>query len=161
MTKPVNTNALIDKAKYEKWYKESVENPDKFWGKHGKRIDRFKPYTKVKNTFFTGKVSTKWYEDCLTNVSYMATTSASSRPTSRPTRANISPATLPPRRGWLLLDHRPPFRHGRSGIGARLAQSRLGGRRRRLSACDQGAGHLLLCGANGQATRVRTSCASS
>ncbi len=34
-----------------------------FWGEHGKRIDWFKPYTKVKNTSFTGKVSIKWFED--------------------------------------------------------------------------------------------------
>ncbi len=63
-------NALIDDATYEKWYKESVKNPEKFWGKHGKRIDWFKPYTKVKNTKFDGKVSIKWYEDGQTNVSY-------------------------------------------------------------------------------------------
>jgi acetyl-CoA synthetase len=63
-------NALIDNATYLKWYEESVRNPDKFWGKHGKRIDWFKPYTKVKNTSFTGKVAIKWFEDGLTNVSY-------------------------------------------------------------------------------------------
>ena len=62
--------ALIDNETYLKWYKESVVNPDKFWGKHGKRIDWFKPYTKVKNTSFTGKVPVKWFEDGLTNVSY-------------------------------------------------------------------------------------------
>ncbi|WP_156462142.1 acetyl-coenzyme A synthetase N-terminal domain-containing protein, partial [Rhizobium sp. Leaf311] len=39
-------------------------------GKHGKRIDWFKPYTKVKNTSFKGKVPIKWFEDGLTNVSY-------------------------------------------------------------------------------------------
>jgi acetyl-CoA synthetase len=63
-------NALIDNETYLKWYAESVKNPDKFWGKHGKRIDWFKPYTKVRNTSFTGKVSIKWFEDGLTNVSY-------------------------------------------------------------------------------------------
>jgi acetyl-CoA synthetase len=63
-------NALIDNDTYLKWYKESVSNPDKFWGKHGKRIDWFKPFTKVKNTSFTGKVPIKWFEDGLTNVSY-------------------------------------------------------------------------------------------
>ncbi|MGB3502929.1 MAG: acetate--CoA ligase [Mesorhizobium sp.] len=62
--------ALIDDETYLKWYAESVKNPDKFWGKHGKRIDWFKPYTKVKNTSFTGKVAIKWFEDGLTNVSY-------------------------------------------------------------------------------------------
>jgi acetyl-CoA synthetase len=42
----------------------------KFWAKHGKRIDWFKPFTKVKNTSFKGKVSIKWFEDGITNVSY-------------------------------------------------------------------------------------------
>jgi acetyl-CoA synthetase len=62
--------ALIDNATYLKWYADSVKNPDRFWGKHGKRIDWFKPYTKVKNASFKGKVSIKWFEDGLTNVSY-------------------------------------------------------------------------------------------
>lgn len=62
--------ALIGIETYLKWYDESVKNPDRFWGKHGKRIDRFKPFTKVKNTSFEGKVAIKWYEDGLTNVSY-------------------------------------------------------------------------------------------
>ncbi|MCV3238989.1 acetate--CoA ligase [Mesorhizobium sp. ZC-5] len=62
-------DALIDNETYLKWYKESVKNPEKFWAKHGKRIDWMKPYTKVKNTSFDGKVSIKWYEDGQTNVS--------------------------------------------------------------------------------------------
>ncbi|MBB2708940.1 UNVERIFIED_ORG: hypothetical protein GGE53_000549, partial [Rhizobium etli] len=44
----IRAGAFIDRERYEKWYEESVEDPDKFWGKHGKRIDWFKPYTKVK-----------------------------------------------------------------------------------------------------------------
>ncbi len=63
-------NALIDNDTYLKWYRDSLRNPDKFWAKHGKRIDWFKPFTKVKNTSFTGKVSIRWFEDGLTNVSY-------------------------------------------------------------------------------------------
>jgi acetyl-CoA synthetase len=63
-------NALIDNATYLKWYADSVKNPDKFWARHGKRIDWFKPYTKVKNTSFTGKVAIKWFEDGQTNVSH-------------------------------------------------------------------------------------------
>jgi acetyl-CoA synthetase len=62
--------ALIDKATYEAWYRQSIENPDRFWGEHGKRIDWFTPYTKVKNTSFTGDVSIKWFEDGALNVSY-------------------------------------------------------------------------------------------
>ncbi|MEZ5804290.1 MAG: acetate--CoA ligase [Rhizobiaceae bacterium] len=63
-------DALIDNETYLKWYAESIKNPDRFWGKHGKRIDWFKPYTKVKNTSYHGKVSIKWYEDGQTNVAY-------------------------------------------------------------------------------------------
>jgi len=63
-------NALIDDETYQKWYRDSVKDPEKFWGKHGKRIDWFKPYTKVKNTSFKGKVAIKWFEDGVTNVSY-------------------------------------------------------------------------------------------
>ncbi|WP_018690167.1 acetate--CoA ligase [Ahrensia kielensis] len=62
--------AKIDDEKYLKWYKQSVKDPEKFWAKHGKRIDWFKPYTKVKNTSFEGNVSIKWFEDGVTNVAY-------------------------------------------------------------------------------------------
>ncbi|HEX2147479.1 MAG TPA: acetyl-coenzyme A synthetase N-terminal domain-containing protein, partial [Pseudorhizobium sp.] len=47
VSRAAKSMALIDKDKYQKWYEESIEDPDKFWGKHGKRIDWFKPYTKV------------------------------------------------------------------------------------------------------------------
>ncbi len=63
-------NALVDNDGYLKMYKQSVKDPEKFWGKHGKRIDWFKPYKKVKNTSFSGNVSIKWYEDGTTNVCY-------------------------------------------------------------------------------------------
>jgi acetate--CoA ligase len=70
-TKPEwKERAWIDAQTYEAWYRESVEDPDGFWGKHGKRIDWFKPYTKVKNTSFEGNVSIKWFEDGELNVSY-------------------------------------------------------------------------------------------
>ncbi|MEX0346638.1 MAG: acetate--CoA ligase [Rhizobiaceae bacterium] len=63
-------HGLIDNDTYLKWYKQSVNNPEKFWAKHGKRIDWFKPYKKVKNTSFDGKVSIKWFEDGVTNIAY-------------------------------------------------------------------------------------------
>ena len=31
--------AFIDEDAYEKLYRKSVEKPDKFWGKEGKRLD--------------------------------------------------------------------------------------------------------------------------
>jgi acetyl-CoA synthetase len=70
VAKATAKNALIDNETYQKWYKQSVKDPEGFWDKHGKRIDWFKPYTKVKNTKFTGNVSIKWYEDGQTNVSH-------------------------------------------------------------------------------------------
>ncbi len=63
--------AFVDDAKYQAMYAQSVAHPDAFWGEQGKRIDWFKPYTKVKNTSFDPhNVSIKWFEDGLTNVAY-------------------------------------------------------------------------------------------
>ncbi len=63
-------HAIIDNEGYLKMYKQSVKNPEQFWAKHGKRIDWFKPYKKVKNTSFSGNVTIKWFEDGITNVCY-------------------------------------------------------------------------------------------
>ncbi|MFG1394881.1 acetate--CoA ligase [Xanthobacter agilis] len=63
--------AYVDDARYQAMYAASVEDPNTFWGEHGKRIDWFQPYTKVKNTSFDpGHVSIKWFEDGITNVAY-------------------------------------------------------------------------------------------
>lgn len=62
-------SALCDKTKYEEMYVRSIDNPDKFWGEHGKRLTWIKPYTTVKNTSYEpGNVSIKWYEDGFLNV---------------------------------------------------------------------------------------------
>ena len=61
--------AFIDKDEYEKLYRRSVDKPDKFWGKEGKRLDWIKPYTIVKNTSFAyPDISIKWFEDGTLNV---------------------------------------------------------------------------------------------
>ena len=63
------SRAWIDEQKYKSMYKRSVEDPNGFWGEHGKRLDWIKPYTKVKNsTFAVPDVSIKWYEDGTLNV---------------------------------------------------------------------------------------------
>ncbi|PYF05822.1 acetyl-coenzyme A synthetase, partial [Rhodobacter viridis] len=63
-------DAHANGAKYLEMYRESIENPDAFWGREGKRLDWITPYTKVKNTDFTfGKVSIKWFEDGVLNAS--------------------------------------------------------------------------------------------
>jgi len=40
--------ALVDDKQYQVMYNESVNNPDAFWGEHGKRLDWIKPYSQVK-----------------------------------------------------------------------------------------------------------------
>jgi acetyl-CoA synthetase len=63
--------AFVDDASYRKMYAESVNSPEKFWGKHARRLDWFKPPGKVKNSSFAyPKVSIKWFEDGILNVSY-------------------------------------------------------------------------------------------
>ena len=63
--------AWVNEAKYQEMYKRSVDDPQGFWAEHGKRIDWFTPYTKVKNTSFDAHdVSIKWFEDGVTNVAH-------------------------------------------------------------------------------------------
>lgn len=63
--------AHIDNEKYQAMYEQSVNDPDAFWGEAGKRLDWFKPYTKVKNTSFDPhNVDIRWYEDGTLNASY-------------------------------------------------------------------------------------------
>ena len=62
--------ALVDEAGYKRMYAESVRDPAKFWAKQAKRIDWFKAPKKIKNVNYEfPKVSIKWYEDGVTNVS--------------------------------------------------------------------------------------------
>jgi acetyl-CoA synthetase len=60
----------IDEAEYFRLYEQSLAEPDRFWGEHGKRIDWIKPYGKVCNASFDGEVSIRWYEDGTLNASY-------------------------------------------------------------------------------------------
>ena len=63
--------AWVDDARYQEMYARSITDPQGFWGEHGKRIDWFKPYTKVKDTSYDPHhVSIKWYEDGVANVAY-------------------------------------------------------------------------------------------
>jgi acetyl-CoA synthetase len=61
--------AWIDEAKYQAMYEQSIKDPEGFWGEQGKRLTWMKPYTRVKNTSFTGDVSIRWYEDGTLNAS--------------------------------------------------------------------------------------------
>ena len=66
-------NALLNKDEYEKLYKESIENPESFWGEQAKCIDWFKPFSKnsiKKVNFSKNNLEIKWFYDGKLNVSY-------------------------------------------------------------------------------------------
>jgi acetyl-CoA synthetase len=65
----VANRAWADNDKYLEMYKQSVDDPEGFWGEQGKRIDWIKPYTKVKDTTYDKPVSIKWYQDGTLNAS--------------------------------------------------------------------------------------------
>jgi acetyl-CoA synthetase len=61
--------AWCNEAKYHAMYKRSIEDPEGFWGEQGRRLDWFKPYSKVKDCSFTGNVHIRWYYDGKLNAS--------------------------------------------------------------------------------------------
>ncbi len=63
--------AYVDEARYNEMYEASIRDPEAFWDEHGRRIDWFTPYEKVKNVSYApGEVSIRWFEDGVTNVAY-------------------------------------------------------------------------------------------
>jgi len=57
-------NAWIDAARYGQMYRRSIDDPEGFWGEHGKRLDWMKPYTRVKDTSFASSdLHVRWYDD--------------------------------------------------------------------------------------------------
>ena len=65
-----SNRALVNSDTYEEMYAQSINDPEAFWGEHGKRIDWIKPYNTVKNVSYEGDVSIKWYEDGTLNACY-------------------------------------------------------------------------------------------
>ncbi len=63
-------SAWVDNDKYLQLYEQSVKDPEGFWGEQAKRLDWFKPWTKVKESSFEGDVRIKWFIDGKLNVSY-------------------------------------------------------------------------------------------
>ena len=66
-------NALINEDKYIELYKESIENPEKFWEEQAKCIDWFTPFSKdaiKKVDFSRDNLEIKWFYDGKLNVSY-------------------------------------------------------------------------------------------
>ncbi len=63
-------NALVNEAKYQDLYKQSVADPEAFWAEQGKRIDWIKPYTQIKDVSYDANdLHIKWYYDGTLNVS--------------------------------------------------------------------------------------------
>lgn len=63
---------LIDAVTYEKWYKQSIENPDEFWAFQAeKEISWIKKWDKVSDfSFEKNNVHIKWFEGAKLNVCY-------------------------------------------------------------------------------------------
>ena len=63
-------SAYVNKSQYEKKYKLSIKDNEKFWKKEGKRINWIKPYTKIKDIKYSKtEVRIKWYYDGTLNAS--------------------------------------------------------------------------------------------
>ncbi|MCP4546935.1 MAG: acetate--CoA ligase [bacterium] len=65
----VRENALISKDKYEAMYKESIDDPDGFWGKMAERLTWHKKWDKVSEWEFNTP-DIKWFIGGQLNVSY-------------------------------------------------------------------------------------------
>ena len=64
-------SAWCNEAQYQEIYQKSVSDPEGFWAEEGKRIDWFKPFSKVKDVSFgPDEVHIKWFEDGTTNVAF-------------------------------------------------------------------------------------------
>lgn len=66
--RPVAYNAALspppmNKQHYDDLYRQSIDNPNGFWGNIAQRLDWIKPFKTVKNASFDGDVSIKWFED--------------------------------------------------------------------------------------------------
>jgi acetyl-CoA synthetase len=62
--------AWLDQAKYQRLYKQSIDDPEGFWREQGKRLDWIKPYSKIKDSSFDRKdLHVRWYYDGTLNAS--------------------------------------------------------------------------------------------
>ncbi|MBF0603556.1 MAG: acetate--CoA ligase [Nitrospirae bacterium] len=70
VSKQAAENTFITEEKYQQWYKQSLEDPDTFWGDRAKEfVHWFKPWDRVSNCDMrTGQI--RWFEGGKTNVSY-------------------------------------------------------------------------------------------
>jgi acetyl-CoA synthetase len=63
-------HALVKRADYERMYAESIEDPQRFWGAIGRRIDWIKDFSRVKDTSYAAdEFHIRWFYDGTLNVS--------------------------------------------------------------------------------------------
>ncbi|HIJ84561.1 MAG TPA: AMP-binding protein, partial [Magnetococcales bacterium] len=63
-------NAFINEEKYQRWYKQSLEDPETFWGDRAREfVHWFKPWDRVMNCDIS-KGHIRWFEGGKTNASY-------------------------------------------------------------------------------------------
>ena len=63
-------HAYVNKSKYQKKYKLSIKENEKFWAKEGKRITWIKKYSKIKDVKYSKEeVKIKWFYDGTLNAS--------------------------------------------------------------------------------------------
>ena len=69
--KTISKEALVDKEQYDFMYRQSIEDPEKFWNVQGKKIDWIRPYTKVKDVNYgPDEVSIRWFYDGTLNACF-------------------------------------------------------------------------------------------
>src|SRR5438105_11845304 len=65
------SRATIKEADYHAMYARSIADPNGFWAGEAKRLHWYKAPSKIKNTSFgPADVSSKWFEDGVTNIAY-------------------------------------------------------------------------------------------
>ena len=62
--------ARIDRSEYQRAYRESIEEPEKFWGKAAERLDWIRKPTRVKDVSYALEdFRIHWYADGILNAS--------------------------------------------------------------------------------------------
>ena len=71
---PVNAEfaaqSRIDRDEYQRAYRESIEQPEKFWGKAAERLDWIRKPTRIKDVSYAlDDFHVRWYDDGVLNAS--------------------------------------------------------------------------------------------
>ena len=62
-------SAQVKRTDYERLYTESVEDPERFWGRIGRRLDWIKEFSRIKDTSFAeSDCHIRWFDDGKLNV---------------------------------------------------------------------------------------------